>query len=157
MPQDHAGTDHPAGSGSGDDDVSALPLCGAQDLMVSVHWERDGTGLRGQIIARNVSAHACRLAGKPTITPLDLDGAPLAVETMVTLEWMEPGYAVLQPGQRAASPVTWREWCGKTASGRARVSWDGGSTVSDVSGPTQPECSQGMADNLSSSWFRLIE
>src|SRR5712671_2841545 len=102
MAQDRAGTDRPAGSGS--DDASALPLCGSQDLTVAVHWEQDGTALRGQVIARNVSARACRLAGKPTITPLGLDAAPLPAETLVTLEWIEPGYVVLQPGQRAAAP-----------------------------------------------------
>jgi hypothetical protein len=153
MPKDRA--DRPAGGGS--DDASGLPLCGSQDLTVAVHWERDGTGLRGQIIARNVSARACRLAGKPTITPLGLDGVPLPAETLVTLEWLEPGYVVLQPGQRAAAPVTWREWCGKPASERARVSWNDGTTVTQVSGPAQPGCSQGTADNLTSSWFRLIE
>jgi hypothetical protein len=155
MSQDRAGTDHPAGGGS--DDASALPLCGSQDLAMAMHWERDGTGLRGQVIARNAGARACRLAGKPTITPLGLDGAPLPAETVVTLELLEPGYVVLQPGQRAAAPATWREWCGQPAAERARVSWNGGTTVAEVSGPTQPGCSQGSGDNLSSSWFQLIQ
>jgi hypothetical protein len=155
MPRDRADPDHPAGSGS--DDASALPLCGSQDLTAAVHWERDGTGLRGRIIARNVSARACRLAGKPAIMPLGLDGVPLPAETMITLEMLEPGYVVRQPGQSAAAPVTWRDWCGQPASDRARVSWDSGTTVADVTGPTQPACSQERSGDLSSSWFRLIE
>jgi hypothetical protein len=155
MSQDRADTDYRADSGI--DDAHALPLCESQDLTVAVHWERDGTGLRGRVIARNVSARACRLAGKPTIAPLGLDGVPLPAETVVTLEWMDPGYVVLQPGQRAAAPVTWREWCGEPASDRARVTWNSGTAVADVSGPTQPEYSQGQSGNLSSSWFRLIE
>ncbi len=42
------------------------PLCTAADLAVTVHWERDGTGLRGQVVAENVGG----LAGKPAVSPL---------------------------------------------------------------------------------------
>jgi Protein of unknown function (DUF4232) len=141
----------------GNDGAPALPLCGSQDLAVAVRWERDDTGLRGQVIARNVSARACRLAGKPAIAPLGADGVPLPVGTSVTLEFMEPGYVVLQSGQRAAAAASWSEWCGQPASSRAQVSWDGGAAVAEVRGPVQPGCSQGRSGNLSSSWFRLIE
>jgi hypothetical protein len=69
----------------------AVPLCGSDDLVVVVNWERDGPGLRGQVIAENVSGRAGRLANKPGVTPLRPDGEPLPVNTTVTLEFLEPG------------------------------------------------------------------
>ena len=131
--------------------------CGSDDLAVVVSWERDGPGLRGQVVAENVSGRACRIENKPGVTPLRPDGTPLPVETIVTMEWISPGYVTLQPGERAAAPVFWGSWCGKQASDRARVDWTGGSTVAEVHGPAQPECSPGRPGNLSSSWFKLIE
>jgi hypothetical protein len=148
----------PAGhAGSPDGSPSALPLCGPEDLAVTVHWERDGASLRGQVIARNTGARACRLAGKPAVTPLALDGTPLPAETVVTLEMIHPGYVILQPGQSAAAPLSWGGWCGPRASDRAQVNLGGGTAVADVHGPLQPECSPEGASNLSSSWFHLIE
>ena len=41
----------------------AVPPCGPDDLTVVVKWERDGAGLRGQVMAENVGGRACRLAG----------------------------------------------------------------------------------------------
>jgi hypothetical protein len=139
-----------------DDSPPALPLCGSEDLAVTVRWETDGTSLRGQVIAQNVASRACRLAGKPGIAPLGLDGTPLPAETIITLEMIHPGYVILQPGQRATAPVSWGNWCGQQASARARVSWQGGEAVADVHGPVQPGCCQGRPGNLSSSWFSLI-
>jgi hypothetical protein len=140
-----------------DDRPPALPLCGPEDLAVTVRWEQDGTGLRGQVTARNAGSRACRLAGKPGVTPLGLDGVPLPAGTVITLEMLHPGYVVLRPGQRAAAPVSWRNWCGQAASARARVSWQGGAAIADVQGPVQPQCSGQGADNLSSGWFKLID
>ena len=145
------GTDDPAGG-----DPAEAPLCEAADLAVAVHWERDGTGLRGQVVAENIGGRACRLAGKPEITPLAADGTPLAARTVITLEWRSPGYVLLQPGQRAAARVGWRSWCGRQAAGRAQVGWGSGSAVAEVHGPAQPDCSAGEPDNLMSSWFQLI-
>ncbi|MDQ2811764.1 MAG: DUF4232 domain-containing protein [Actinomycetota bacterium] len=127
-------------------------------------WERDGDALRGQVIAENVSGRACRLeAGharlehKPAVTPLQPDETPLPVATIVGMENLEPGYVILQPGQRAAAFVRWGSWCGQQrVSTRARVDWPGGSTVANVDGPVQPECVKGQADNLTSSWFKLM-
>jgi hypothetical protein len=113
----------------------AVALCGSGDLAVVVSWEHDGDGLRGQVIAENVSGRACRLEGKPGVTPLQPGGAPLPVTTTVTLEMLEPGYVILQPGERAAAPVRWGSWCGQQASDRARVDWPSGSTVATVHGP----------------------
>jgi len=135
----------------------AVPPCGSDDLAVVVHWEPDGTGLRGQVIAENVSGQICQLANKPTVTPLQPDGSPLPVETIVTMEMRSPGYVNLQPGQRAAAPVSWGSWCGQQASDQARVEWPGGSTTARVDGPTQPDCDPSQGYNLTSSWFDLIE
>jgi hypothetical protein len=138
-------------------DTAVLPACGPDDLAVVVSWERDGTGLRGQVIAENVSSRACQLARKPGVTPLRPDGTPLPTRTMVTLEGRTPEYVTLQPGERAAASVWWASWCGQQASDRARVDWPGGSTIAKVHGPVQPECVTGRPDNLSSSWFELTE
>ena len=134
----------------------AVPLCGSGDLAVTVSWENDGAGLRGQVIAENVSDRACRLAGKPQVQPLHPDGTPLPVETVISLEMRTPGYVILSPGERAAARVSWASWCGPRASGRAQVSWNGGSALAEVRGPAQPECVQGRSGNLTSSWFGLL-
>jgi hypothetical protein len=137
-------------------DEAALPVCEAGDLVVDLHWERHGTGLRGQVVARNAGGRRCRLPGKPGVAPLGRDGSPLPAQTIITLEWMGPGYAVLSPGDTAAARVAWPNWCGAPASGRALVSWDGGSAVAEVHGPAQPGCDPGRPGNLTSSWFRLV-
>ncbi|HEY0998317.1 MAG TPA: DUF4232 domain-containing protein [Streptosporangiaceae bacterium] len=139
------------------DESDDLRQCGSDDLAIVVSWERDSPGLRGQVIAENVSDRACRIENKPGVTPLQRDGTPLAVETIISLEWVSPGYVSLQPGERAAARMFWGSWCGQQASDRARVDWPGGSTVAEVHGPTQPECLQGHPSNLTSSWFKLIE
>ena len=90
------------------------------------------------------------------MTPLQHDGAPLPVSTIVGLENLEPGYVILQPGQRAAARVHWGSWCGQEVSDRARVDWPGGSAEANVDGPVQPECVKGRPDNLTSSWFKLM-
>jgi hypothetical protein len=138
----------------GDD---AVPACGSDDLAVVVHWQHDGTGLRGQVIAQNVSDRACQLANKPTVTPLQADGSPLPVDTIITLEMKIPGYVNLQPGQRAAALLLWSSWCGQQASSQALVQWPGGSTVAKVDGPAQPDCGPSRACNITSSWFNLIK
>jgi Protein of unknown function (DUF4232) len=132
------------------------PPCGSDDLAVEVRWSRDGTGLRGQVVATNVGDRACRLANKPTVTPLRPDGSSLPVTTVITLEWVSPGYVILHPGQRAAAPLRWASWCGQQASGRARVEWGEGSAIAGVTGPAQPDCDSGRGGNITSSWFKLI-
>ncbi len=145
-----------SGDGPASADPAQAPLCEAADLAVVVRWARDGTGLRGQVLAESVGGRVCRLAGKPEVTPLAGDGTPLPAQTVVTLEWRSPGYVLLRPGQRAAARVGWSSWCGRQAGGRAQVRWDGGEAVAEVHGPAQPECSPGEPDNLVSSWFELI-
>jgi hypothetical protein len=132
-----------------------VPACGPDDLSVTVRWERDGGGLRGQVIAENTGRRACRLAGKPGIRPLGLDGAPLPVRTVVTLEWVSPGSVTLEPGQRAIAPVAWGGWDGPAASSLAQVTWEGGAATGAVEGPAQPATTDSPR-NISSSWFRLL-
>jgi hypothetical protein len=122
-----------------------------------VRWERDGGGLRGQVIAENVSGRACLLPGKPEVNPIGVDGRPLPAGTVITLEWRMPGYVIIAPGGRAAAPVSWSSWCGAPAAGRAIVTWEGGGPAeAEVHGPAQPAC-DGRSLDLSTSWFALIE
>ncbi|HEV8274931.1 MAG TPA: hypothetical protein VGQ26_04440 [Streptosporangiaceae bacterium] len=37
-------------------DDAMAPACGPDDVVTEVRWERDGTGLRGQVIAERTSA-----------------------------------------------------------------------------------------------------
>jgi Protein of unknown function (DUF4232) len=140
---------------AGREDRGELPACGPDDLSVTVRWERDGTGLRGQVVAENTGGRACRLPGKPGVRPLGLDGQPLPVQTVVTLEWVSPGYVVLEPGQRAAAPAAWDGWDGAAASARAEVTWDGGAATAVIEGPVQPAGTDSPG-NITSSWFRLL-
>lgn len=141
--------------------MSALPVCGARDLAVTVRWERerDGVGLQGNVIAENVGARACRLPGKPWVQPLGLDGEPLPAVALSTADGRTPDYVVVEPGARAAAPVGWSQWCGAPAAGRARVTWDGGTAMAAVEGPAQPGCEPGESGdhpgNLYTSWFEL--
>lgn len=137
------------------EDRNGTPACGPDDLSLTVHWERDGDGLRGQVIAENTGGRACRLLGKPGVAPLGLDGEPLPVTTVITMEWVSPGYVALEPGQRAAAPVAWDGWDGPPASSRAQVTWEGGTATAEVEGPAQPDAT-GAPGNISSSWFRLL-
>jgi Protein of unknown function (DUF4232) len=140
---------------AGQEDRGELPACGPDDVSVTVRWDHDGDGLRGQVIAENTGGRACRLPGKPGVRPLGLDGAPLPVETVVTLELLSPGYVVLEPGQQAAAPVAWDGWNGPPASSAAQVTWAGGGAAAVVEGPAQPSAA-GSPGNISSSWFRLL-
>ena len=132
-----------------------MPTCGPGDLSVTVRWEPDGDGLRGQVIAENTGGRACLLPGKPGVRPLGLDGQPLPVETVITMEWVSPGYVALAPGQQAAAPAAWHGWNGAAASTRAQVTWAGGAATAEVEGPAQPTATDAPR-NISSSWFRLL-
>jgi len=132
-----------------------MPACGAEDLSVTVRWEHDGGGLRGQVIAENTGERACRLPGKPGVRPLGLDGKPLPVDTVITLEWVSPGYVALEPGQQAVAPVAWDGWDGLAASSLAQVTWEGGAALAAVEGPAQPSATDAPG-NISSSWFRPL-
>ncbi|MEU4245875.1 DUF4232 domain-containing protein [Amycolatopsis sp. NPDC026612] len=116
-----------------------VPPCGSDDLAVSVRWFRaSGGGLRGEVVAENVSGRICRLGRKPGLQPLGLDGQPLGVDQWVTLELRVPPFAILVSGQLASASISWSGWSGRSASGRIVVSWEGGSATVDAAGPIEP-------------------
>jgi hypothetical protein len=127
----------------------------AGEVAFTLTWRQEGGSLAGELVAENVCGRQLRLSGKPDLTPLDADGTPLPAQTVVTLEFMPPGYVTLDAGERAIAPVSWGGWDGPAASGRFIVTWPGGSTEVTAIGPRQPAAT-GPATNLSSSWFRRV-
>jgi hypothetical protein len=134
-------------------EAQQIALCGPDDISVEVHWSQGDVGLRGQVVARNTGQRACRLPGKPSVTPLAADGTPLPVPTTITLEFVSPGYAVLQPGDVATARISWNSWCGQPASDRALVNWNSGSATVPVHGPVQPACDPDRRAQVTSYWF----
>jgi uncharacterized protein DUF4232 len=112
--------------------------------------------LIGALTATNVSQQACRLSGKPDLRPYGLDDKPLETSTIVTMEFVPPGYVVVEPGQRAETWVVWRSWDGPRAAERVTVSWPGGRKEVIASGPLQPDSVPGHGTNLSTGWFFLV-
>lgn len=134
--------------------------CAPDEVRFTLQWERttDG-GLTGQLIAENVSPHPRVISGKPAIRPIGVDGVPLTVQMMITLELRIPPYALLAPGGRAAAPVRWAGWDGPPASDQVLVEWRGGSRLVTATGPTQPDPPvPGIATptNITSSWFTTL-
>lgn len=125
-------------------------------MVVRVLWERDGKGLRGEVVVQNVGDRACRLGGKPSVSPLAADGTAMATQTAITLELRGQGYVVIEPGQCAMARVSWSNWCGESPSRRAVVTWWDGSAVATVEGPLSPGCDKKRPTNLTSSWFDVI-
>ena len=119
-----------------------------------MHWEPHGTGLRGQVVVRNVCGRTCRVPGKPAVRPLGQDGRPLDVNTIITLEFMSPGYVDIEPGQETRASVHWPSWCGPAASDQALITLASGEWIpARVTGPVQPSCVSGASSAISSFWF----
>jgi hypothetical protein len=137
-----------------DDDTA--PPCTRDDVVVRVVWERDGRGLRGEVVVENTGDHACRLGGKPSVSPLAADGSAMATQTATTLELQGKGYVVIEPGQRATARLSWSNWCGGAPTARALVAWWDGSAVARVEGPLRPGCDTRRPTGLSSSWFDVV-
>lgn len=135
----------------------SVPLCGVDDVAVSLRWDHLGRGLEGTVIAENVGQRTCRLGMKPTVVPLDPNGDPLLIECVISLEMQTPSHVVLRTGQRARAPVWWNGWCGDPPSGRFHVRWDGGETTVTADGPRQPECQHGRHEYLTTSWFDVLD
>lgn len=133
-----------------------VPEATPVELRVTLTWEQDGDALRGLVVAQNVSDHPVRISSKPDLTPLRHDGTSLDAHTVVTAEFRSPCYVVVEPGQRAAAPVTWAGWDGPLASAMMLVRLPGGEVTVEAAGPSQPPAS-GAATNLSSSWFSLLD
>jgi hypothetical protein len=123
------------------------------DLTFTLKWHLDARdGLSGELQATNVSNHRVRVSGKPDLIPLDIHGAALKVQMIVSMELRWPGYVELEPGERATSPVSWAGWDGPPCSGTVIIEWPGGRAPVTAIGPGQPK-SRGPVTNLSSSWF----
>ncbi len=127
--------------------------CRPEDVEFALTWELSAGRLVGQLRARNIGRRACRLSGKPALVVLGLDGGDLGAQTVVTLEWVEPGYLVLEAGDSAVANVGWAGWDGPPASGRVIVKWPGGQREVLASGPAQPGPAEGGATNLWTSRF----
>ena len=135
-----------------------VPVCLTGDVTVTLRWTQHGPGLTGQITMTNISDHACRLPGKPWVQPNGQDGQPLGVRGLGSHEFIEPGYADLQPGQQAIAEVSWRSWCGPAAGPTATVIWEGGTATVSVEGQGQPECQDGRSSEIighASAWFTV--
>lgn len=133
-----------------------VPPCTRDDVVARVVWQRDGRGLRGEVVVENTGDHACRLGGKPSVRPLAADGTAMPTQVAVTLEMRGTGYVVIEPGQRAVARLSWPNWCGEKPTSRALVSWWDGSAVARVEGPLHPGCDTRRPASLRSSWFDVI-
>jgi hypothetical protein len=127
-----------------------------ESLTVELSWSADANGgLTGCITARNIGDDVVRVAGKPGVRPLGVDGTPLGTECVVTMEWRPPGYVDLPSGGVARAPVGWAGWNGPAASGRVEVTMADSTYVIDAEGPASP-ASRGPSTNLWSNWFELV-
>jgi hypothetical protein len=90
------------------------------------------------------------------VIPLEADGTPLDVRTLITLELKRPDYVVLQPGEQAEAPISWSAWNGPEPGDQAITIWgrDRHRTQVTVTGSRQP-VSHAEPTNISSSWFRI--
>ena len=140
-------------------DEAAIPYCSADDVDVALEWQMDDHGgLRGRVLITNTGTRACRVGGKPGLSPLGMNGDALPAQHIVSTELRMPSWALLAPGQQAAAGVSWSGWCGDPASGRVRVRWQDGEATVTVNGPPQPRCPYGgQPTNLSSTWFTPVE
>jgi hypothetical protein len=120
-------------------------------------WRLDPDGmLKGSLDAANVGSRTLRLAGKPEVVPLGVDGAQLDASCIVTLEGRRPGYVDLEPGERARAFVFWSGWAGPPSSGRFRTTWRVGRSVDvTANGPRQPARS-GPTTNLGAGWWEKL-
>jgi hypothetical protein len=115
---------------------------------------RPDGALSGELTATNVSDRRVRLSGKPALVPLGGDGMPLDAMTVVTTEFIVPGYVTVDPGESASAEVGWGAWNGPDPSGDLVVRWPGGEATIRPVGPRRPSAT-GPATNLWSTWFRL--
>lgn len=148
----------PGASGSADTPNSKLEAT-PSEVQFQLTWTSSHPdGLQGELIATNVGSRAWRLTGKPVITPLDLTGAPLRTQHVITAEAAIPDYVEVQPGHRARASVNWGWWDGTQTSPQVRVTWDGGTSDISATGPTHPErATRDHRMMTSSDWWRLAD
>jgi hypothetical protein len=73
--------------------------------------------------------------------------------TVVTAEFLIPGYVDVDPRESVSAEVGWGGWNGPEPSGDLVVQWPGGQATIRPSGPKRPPAS-GPPTNLWSTWFR---
>ena len=78
---------------------------------------------------------------------------PLDAMTVVTAEFVVPGYVIVGPGKSVSADVGWAGWNGPDPSGDLVVRWPGGQATIRPEGPRRPPAN-GPATNLWSTWFR---
>jgi len=128
-------------------------------LRLSIELDLTASGaLTGWLRATNVSEATIRLSHKPTVTPLGLDGRPLPVDCIVTLEARIPGYVDVDPGDEAMAPIGWGGWSGAPASGEWQVRLDvlESQMRVEATGPQEPT-RPGPGTNTWSSWWQLAD
>jgi hypothetical protein len=131
--------------------LAGLPVCGPDDVTVTLHWEPAGLRLAGLVTVTSISGHVSRLPGKALVQPVN-DGQLLRVPCRRSQEGGPgPGYVDLQPGQRATAKLSWNNWQGPQASPAAIVTWNGGAAAVRATGVPQPACGEIMA--LRPAWF----
>ncbi len=136
---------------------------GSDEASEGMRWwiELDVTpsgALEGWLHAANVSDAPVRLPGKPTVTPLDLEGRRLPVDCAMTAEMKYPGYIDVNPGEEAKAQVGWGGWSGDHA-GReweVRLDYRHPPARVEVRGPLEPTA-RGPATNTYSSWWQLVD
>jgi hypothetical protein len=124
-------------------------------LSMEIHLASSGA-LTGWLRATNVSGRTVRLSHKPTVKPLGLDGRPLPVDCVVTLEARIPDYVDVDPGQEAMAPVGWGGWSGAPASGAWEVELEvmEPPVRVEATGPREPTW-RGPGTNTWSSWWQI--
>jgi len=143
-----------AGTGAG-----GLPAqCSPSDLDLSLRWSRSTLGgLTGELVATGRAQTRCTLTTQPTVTPLGVDGNPLAVNHMYPQNVQAPSAAdVVTAGRQFGAMISWSGWCGsEAASGTVRVSFGLGDETVDIetTGERQPTCQPPGSNNLGSDWF----
>lgn len=128
---------------------------GPKDIEWSLSWQLIDGRLHGRLTARNVADHPVQLSHKPALSAVGTDGTVLDAATVHTMEYKQPPFVVLSPGQAAMARVTWSGWNGGRASGRFIIGWRGGTATVTAQGPRQPS-ETGSASNFTAGWFELV-
>jgi hypothetical protein len=75
------------------------------EVEFTLTWRAESGRLKGVLEALNVCDHPVRLAHKPRLIPIGVDGRPLDADHIVSAELKIPGYVDLGPGERARARV----------------------------------------------------
>jgi hypothetical protein len=135
--------------------LDAPAECVPEEVEIAVVWEARGGGLSGSVIVRNTGHGACRITSKPSVVPLSIDGSPLNIETIISLEFRNPNYVVIEPGEEAHASIGWSSRPpGQVLGDQAIVRWGAPirCTQITVQEPWQPT-SISESPRMWTSWF----